>query len=118
VGANRMMNTPCTILRREATGEDKYGDPIFKDVAVQTVCALQQRRREEHDEGGEVSDTLSDLFLPTGTEVGAGDAILVRGWEYEVVGEPWSAEEGSPSLWHVEATVQRTTGTGDDEDDS
>jgi hypothetical protein len=111
---SRMMRTSCTIIQRVPTGEvDRHGDAITEEVEVETRCALQQDRRTEHEEGGEVSDAFWRLFLPWGTEVGSGAAIMVDGREYELQGEPWSASEGSRSMWHVEAAVRRTAGTGE-----
>jgi hypothetical protein len=110
---NRMLRTPCTILRRRESGEDKYGNPTAEPVEVEAVCSLQQIRRSEHVNAGELSDTLWDLFLPIDIEIGTGDAVKVSGFSYELVGEPWRAEEGSRSLWHIEATVRRTSGVGD-----
>jgi len=105
---DRMMKTPCVLLRREKTGESRYGDATYSNVKEETRCALQQRRRDEHSDTGTVSDTLWDLFLPYGTETNALSAVLVRGRKYELVGDAWEAEEGSRALWHVEATVRHS----------
>jgi hypothetical protein len=113
MSATRMMTTDCTILRREEGEEEEFGKPAGPPEEVKSRCALQQRRRSEHDEGGELSDTLWDLLLPSGTTIGTGDSVRVEGREYELVGEPWDAQEGSRSLWHVAATVRRTAGTGE-----
>lgn len=113
MSANRMMRTPCTLLREEKTGVDEHGDAIYEPAEVETVCALQQQRRSETEDGGEISDTVWKLFLPYGTEIGIGDAIVVNGRRYELVGESWDAAEGSRSMWHVEASVERTSGTGE-----
>lgn len=111
MGLNRMLSTPCTILREAATGKkDRGGNALTEPVEQEVMCALQQRRRTETEDGGEISDTLWDLYLSFGTEIDTGDSVLVGGRRYEVVGEPWSAQEGSRSMWHVEATVQRTAG--------
>lgn len=113
----RMMQTPCTLVRRSVVDDDSF-DQEAQPEEVETLCALQQRRRDETDDRGEVSETFWDLFLPHGTEIDTGDAVKVNGRTYELVGEPWSAEEGSRAMWHVEATVQRVAGTDDDEDGS
>lgn len=114
MGVNRMLRTPCTILRDTPEGEDEFGNPASgKPEEVETVCAFQQRRRDEHEEGGELSDTLWTLYLPPETALDSGDSVEVNGRTYEVVGEPWDAQEGSRSMWHVEATCRRTAGTGD-----
>lgn len=113
MSATRMMQTPCVLLRREVTGEDDYGNPEFSDVEVETVCSFQQRRRDEPDGEGETSVTEWNLFLPHGTEINTGDAVRVKGRVYELTGDPWDADEGSRSLWHVAATVKRVSGAGD-----
>jgi hypothetical protein len=115
VGINRRLKTPCTILRRVLGEPDEFGNPTYMTKEVEAKCAFQQQRRDEHDEGGELSDTIWNLWLPIGTEVDTGDAVVVKGRKYEVVGEPWEAEEGSRSLWHTECTVERAAGTGDDD---
>lgn len=112
MGVNRMIKTPCVVLRRPAGEEEEFGQPDPKPEEVETRCALQQQRRTEHDAAGELSDTLWNLFLPFGTEIGTGDSVRVEDREYDVVGEPWQAQEGSRSLWHVAATVRRTEGSG------
>lgn len=111
---NRMMSIPCTVISEVATGEkDRYGDPITEEVEVETKCALQQFRGEEHEQAGEVSDTLWNLYLPYGTTIGSSASIRVEEREYEVVGESWSAKEGSRSMWHIQALVRRRAGTGE-----
>jgi hypothetical protein len=74
---------------------------------------LQQRRRDEGDTVGEVSETLWDVFLPTGTTLDTGDAVLVGNYRYEIVGQPWDATEGSTAVHHVEATAKRISGAED-----
>ncbi len=110
----RMMPIPCTMISEVPTGKnDRYGDPITEPVEVETWCALQQFRGEEHEQSGEVSDTLWNLYLPYGTAIGSSASIKVEGREYEVVGESWNACEGSRSMWHVEALCRRRAGTGE-----
>lgn len=111
----RLINRPCRIIRRTESGEtDAFGNPVMTVTEIETVCELQQRRREEHDEHGELSDTLWNLFLPAGTAFRTGDAVEVDGDEYEAVGDPWHARNPrTRQESHVEATVRRTAGTGD-----
>lgn len=109
-----LVNRPCTIVRREDSGEaNAYGDQIQDETSVSTVCEIQQRGRGEGDD--EVSDTRwLGLFLPS-VELHAGDAVTVDGETYEVEGEPWRARNprtGSES--HLEATLHRVTGPGDE----
>jgi hypothetical protein len=110
----RMLTIPCTVVSRVPTGEqDRNGDPLTEEVSVTTKCALQQFRGEEHEEGGSVSDTLWNLYLPYETQIGSSAVIEARERRYEVVGECWKAEEGSRSMWHVEALVRRRAGTAE-----
>jgi hypothetical protein len=119
MGADRLMRTPCTVLRRAVTGEDEFGDSIKGSTKVETRCSLQLGGgvgggRLEHVDHGEISDEIWALYLPIGTEIDTGDAVIGNGKKYELVGDPWNAEEGSRAMWHVEATVRRTAAPGDD----
>ncbi len=114
MSVTRMMKTPCILIRREESGEDEFGNPTTTPVEVETRCAFQQRDRSETDDGGELSKARWNLWLPYGTEIDTGDAVQVRGFEYEVEGEPAIFDEGSRSMWHVAAVVKRTAGAGGD----
>lgn len=116
---SQLLNTPATILRRSADGgEDEFGNPTQGVEEVEISCALQaagRSRATEKDEYGEISDTTWKLFLPIGADIDSGDAVVVKGRKYELVGDPWNAEEGSSRMWHVEAFARRTATQGDDE---
>ena len=75
---------------------------------TETVCDLQQRQRDEPDPAGELSITTWDIFFPAGTEVDTGDAVIVGSYVYELLGDPWDANQGSAAVNHVAATVRRT----------
>jgi hypothetical protein len=109
------MLTPCTIIRRRdsPTETDDDGNPRKVETLVPTVCSLQQIRRDEPASEGEFSVTFWNLFLPSGTVIGTADRALIDGAVYALVGEPWDAKEGSPSMWHIEATVKKTAGAED-----
>lgn len=109
----RIINRPCTIVRRVASEEkDELGNETTEPVKVETVCELQQQPGFRREDEGEVSDTRWTLFLLPGEEIGVGDAVQVSGaGEYEVFGEPWSARNprtGQES--HIEVAVRRTAG--------
>jgi hypothetical protein len=106
----RMLKTPCTIIRRSVIDDDSF-DQEAQPEEVESKCALQQRDSSEEHDRGDTSKTLWNLFLPGGTAIDTGDAVRAKGRVYEVEGEPWEAEEGSRSLWHVAATVKRVAGT-------
>ncbi len=102
----------CDIITRTAgTIDDGYGNLREVEGTVTTVCDLQQVAREEPGLAGELSKTTWNLFLPVtaGTILDTADAVVVKGDEYEMVGDPWLADTGSTRVNHVEATVVRTT---------
>jgi hypothetical protein len=109
----RLLTRPCVITSRTDSGEvNDYGDPVPTDAEVNTTCELQKqlRRASEEPAGhGEFSDTLWELFLPAGTEIGTGDVVTVDGLAYEMVGAPWPVRHPRTGQeTHVEATVRRT----------
>lgn len=110
----RLANRTCTLIRREASAEaNPYGDKVRDEVSVSTLCELQQRGRGEGED--EVSDTRwLAIFLPS-EKVHTGYALIVDGETYEVEGEPWRARNPRTQVVsHVEATVRRTSGQGDE----
>lgn len=110
-----LINRPCAIIRRTNTGTtDDLGNEIPSEAAVETVCEIQQRSRDEQDDQGELSETVWNVFLPAGTVIHNGDAIVVDGAEYELVGEPWAARNPrTQAESHLELTVKRTRGDED-----
>lgn len=107
-----LINRSATLLRREPSGEtDEFGNPIETVSETEILCELQQRQRDEEDDQGEFSESLWNLFLPAGTALDTGDAIVVDGAKYELVGEPWETRNPrSQQFSHVQATVRRTGG--------
>lgn len=109
----QLINRPCMILRRSASGEiNDYGDEIPSVETIAGVCELQQQKRAEQGDMGEVSDSTWILILPGDTEIETGDAVVVDGETYELVGEPWAARNPRiQTVSHIEATVRRTAGS-------
>lgn len=110
-----MINTPCTIVRRVEVDEGFYTDE--DETLVDTVCELQQTQREEPAAAGEMSrDTFDVFFLPDAPVFHTGDGLLVDMFEYEFTGSPWEARNSrTQTIGHIEATVVRTAGTGDED---
>jgi hypothetical protein len=106
-----LLNRPCTIVGQVADGTvDEYGGELIAETRTDTVCELQQAQRSETDQ--EVVATRWTLFLPAGTQIDAGDRVIVETETFEVDGQPWPARNprtGQES--HIEATVVRTEGT-------
>jgi hypothetical protein len=104
-----LLNLPCSIERRVASGEDDYGNDTQTVTWAETVCELQQRQRDEPGEMGETSATDWRLYLPAGTDIDTSDTVIVNDQIFEVVGDPWQARNPrTRQQSHVEATVRRT----------
>lgn len=108
----KLINRPCTIIRRGLSGTiDDYGNEILSETATESECELQQIRRTENEQQGELSDTRWTVFFQAGTDVRTGDAVVVDGAEYELIGDPWPVWHPLQSVEsHIEATARRTTG--------
>jgi hypothetical protein len=108
-----LINRKCTIFRRSPSGSsDDYGNAIKTETAVETLCEIQQRSRDERDDQGELSDTLWNAYFPAGTALRTGDEVRVDGIGYfELVGDPWPARNPrTQAESHLEATLRRTAG--------
>lgn len=108
-----LVNRPCVLLyRTEDGGEDAYGNEIPTVSRVEAVCEIQQDRREERGNAGEVSDTRwTGYFLP-GVELRTADAVEVEGiGTFELVGDPWPARNPrTQAEQHVEASLRLVRG--------
>ncbi len=110
-----LLNRSLTIVRRSPGSTDGYGGEIAAETLVEAFGEMQQQRRDEAPAEGEVSDTRWLLVLPAGTDIDTGDAVIVDGQVFELVGAPWEARNPrtlAPS--HVECTLRRTA-TADEE---
>jgi nucleoid DNA-binding protein len=110
----KLLNTPCTILRRSASGaEDSYGNPIETEEEIETVAEIQQQQRSEAGDAGELSDTAWLGVFPAGTDLRTGDAVRIDGiGGFELVGDPWPARNPrTQQASHVEASLRRTMGS-------
>ncbi len=104
-----LMQTPATIVRRTEDGTvDEDNNEIPYESEVTTVCDLQQIRRSEPATKGELSETFWNCYFPVDTELHTADAVEIEGHLYEVVGDPWNANQGSAGVNHLEATLVRT----------
>jgi hypothetical protein len=109
---SQLINRECVLLRRSAGATDELGNDIQSDDAVDTVVELQQRQSDEHD--NTVSDTDWIAFFLPDEDVRSGDAVVVDGFKYEVVGDPWEARNPrTQAASHIEAGLRRTAGSED-----
>lgn len=109
-----LISTPCVILRREGSENvDDYGDPVVTETEFETVCELQQLRRDEPAAEGELGVSTWIIFFPVNTEVDTSDAVVVAGQgTFELVGDPWNANQGSAAVNHVTSTARKTEDAG------
>lgn len=109
-----LLNRPLTIIQRSDAGaEDEYGNPVPTEAAVEVVGELQQIRRDEPGDQGEMSRTDWLLILPAGTSIDTGDAVICDGFIYEVVGDAERLRNPrTQEFSHVECTLRRTGSEG------
>jgi hypothetical protein len=108
----QLLSRDCTVIQRSPSGgSDDYGNIVPTETELDTVCELQQRRRDEPSDQGELSDTVWDaFFLPT-EDVRTDDALVVDGGLYEFVGDPWTVRNPRTAAdSHIEATARRAGG--------
>lgn len=99
-----------TLVRRSAGAvTDDFGNIISTETSEAVYGELQQQQRTEPLAEGELSDTRWILFLPAGTELGTGDAVICDGHIFELIGDPWAVRNPRTMLEsHVEVTLRRT----------
>lgn len=99
------------------TGEDNYySDTAEAESAVESVCEVQQRRRNEDADQGETSDSDWLGIFPAGTSLDTAAAVIVEDLgTFELVGAPWPVRNPrTQKESHLEATLNRTAGPQDD----
>lgn len=112
-----LLSRSMTLIQRDYLGElDAYGAEIPTDSTTEILGELQQTRRSEPNDAGEFSDTAWTLFLPAGTLINTGDAVICDGERFEVVGAPWPARNPRTGVAsHIEASLRRTASAADEE---
>lgn len=109
-----LLTLPCTITRRTIPNPatvDADGNAVVAESTATTVCELQQQRRDEDSDRGEVGAETWLLILPAGTAIGLADSVTADGHNYEVTGKPWPSRNPRTGIaHHIEATVKRAGG--------
>ena len=111
----QLISTPCTlILGSQVEDGDDFSDEAPEEPdEVEAVCHIEQARRDEPDDQGELSVTLWTLFfLPDEEDLETADSVIVPGFgTFELKGDPWPAlNPRTNRVEHVEATAVRTGG--------
>src|SRR5690349_18878201 len=114
----QLINQPVVILARSESGDtDDYGNDVPSEDAIETLGYVEQRRRTEDEDSGEVSESdWLGIFLEEDTAfLDTASAVWVPGLgEFELVGAPWPAYNPRTQVTsHVEATMRRTAGSED-----
>lgn len=104
-----LLNRSVTLVRRSPSGAvDEFGGDIATETLVETVGELQQQRRDEPGDAGEMSDTRWLLILPAATDIDTGDGVVCDGLIFEVVGAPDPLRNPRKmTASHVEVTLRR-----------
>lgn len=85
-----MFGETVTVRHRTQGPDDRYGNPTWTwaDLDVDGCAVAPRSSAEPAQVGRQAVITGLTVYLPTGTEIGPHDRVLVRDIEYEVEGEP------------------------------
>jgi len=113
-----LLNRPCQIVHRSPSDtEDDYGNLLPDESVSSTVCEFQRSAsratgRNENTEINELAESRARIYLPVGTDITAGDRVIIDGLTYEVDGEPDAVRNPrTQKMSHVEASLIRTSGS-------
>jgi hypothetical protein len=104
-----LMHQPAVIIRQQESTLDALGRPTMsEDYRTSTVCRLVRRETDQVDPNVDgLLVTVTNVFLPTGTDIAESDRLLVDGVEYTIIAalEHLSSPFGGG---YIKATVRRT----------
>ncbi len=85
-----MFGETVTVRTRTPGADDRYGNPTYTwaDAAVDGCAVAPRSSAEPAQVGRSAVITGLTVYLPTGTEIGPHDRLVIRGTEYEIEGEP------------------------------
>lgn len=117
---SELINQTCWIVTRPGSGDGDsyYGAEADETAAtaVETVCEIQQRRRDEPNAEGELSKTDWLGIFPLDVVLKSSSAVVTedRG-TFELEGDPWKVWDPFAQQYdHVEADLVRVSGPEDD----
>jgi hypothetical protein len=100
-----------TVVQRELTGYDDYGNPVYSDVETVFPAEVRPLESSETVAGRTQVQTWFRMFLPVAAldSLSSGGAIGWRGKSYEIEGdvEPHSLRG---RVHHVELIAKRVSG--------
>lgn len=105
------LNQSCQIINRSmSVDRDDYGDEIPAETTTVVNGYIEQRGSSE---SADVTETTHFVMFPANTEIDAGDAVVVAGETFEIVGEPWVVNNPRTGVVsHVQADAKKTNGIG------
>lgn len=112
-----LCTLPATIVNRTpGPGVDGFGTPTMTDAdPITTTIELQQQRREENTDRGEVGTAVWLAIIRPDVTITEFARVHAGGYTYEVDGPPWAARNPrTGTVTHIEATLKRTGGTGEE----
>jgi hypothetical protein len=78
-----------TLRHRVVAGQDEYGNDTLSFTEVRIgPCSVQQGHSGEVESYTDRTITDITVFVPSGTDVGFLDVMIVDDVEYEVMGDP------------------------------
>ncbi len=82
------INRSCTIIQRTADTANTYGDLVKTETQTAALCELQPISVGRGEiEGGNLTETLFNLYLDGLVALNADDAIIIDSETYELVGD-------------------------------
>ncbi len=102
------INRACTIVSRTADTADTFGDLTKTETSTSAFCELQPLPSPRELEGGNLTETLFNLYLDGEYDLNADDAVIIDSETYELIGD--SAPRRDPqtqSVLYTKALVRR-----------
>jgi hypothetical protein len=105
------LNQTCQIINRSMSiDRDEYGDEIPAETTTITTGFIEQRGSSESDD---VTETTHFVMFPPTTEIDAGDAVVIEGETFEIIGEPWVVNNPRTGVVsHIQADAKKSNGIG------
>ena len=104
---NAMLKMDGVIRYWSPSLPDDHNDPTDEWTEVKVRCRIQQRTRQEQDEGQVSSTTWWGFFPTTVPPPRSTDELVVDGVTYQFRGDAWLAHGTRGKVDHIEATLVR-----------
>lgn len=106
----RRLTTPCTVYNRIPSGEDEYGNVVYAEVSIDTVCFIQPAAQQDIQDGrAEVGQYLLHLPAEMAGQLDGFARVEAGGISYEANAPAALYPALSGRLHHVEIAVERST---------